>query len=145
MVSCTCMLAYNSVLHYVYDISAAKLHVDEIAIIYDGAGEIPLRGGQGYVQLQSIPKLLMTWWCKDPATNGFSFAIHIRWKFCFTLTSILIYWSLRNFVHGTTAVLSWHVPKFVAIWWSATELQQGEISIESELRAKTLVKRAPAQ
>ena len=69
-------------------------------------------------------------------TNGFSIAIQIRWKFRFTLISILIQWSLQNFVHGTTAVLSWHVQKFVAIWWSATELQQGEVSIEFELRAK---------
>ena len=69
-------------------------------------------------------------------TNGFSIAIQIRWKFRFTLISILIQWSLQNFVHGTTAVLSWHVQKFVAIWWPATELQQGEISIEFELRAK---------
>ena len=77
-------------------------------------------------------------------TNGFSIAIQIRWKFRFTLISILIQWSLQNFVHGTTAVLSWHVQKFVAIWWPATELQQGEVSIEFELRAKiSLVKRAP--
>ena len=69
-------------------------------------------------------------------TNGFSIAIHIRWKFRFTLTSILIQWSLQNFVHGTTAVLSWHVQTFVAIWSSATELWQGEVSIEFELRAK---------
>ena len=54
----------------------------------------------------------------------------------FSLISILIQWSLQNFVHGTTAVLSWHVQKFVAIWWSATELQQGEVFIELELRAK---------
>ena len=79
-------------------------------------------------------------------TNGFSIAIQIRWKVRFTLISILIQWSLQNFVHGTTAVLSWHVQKFVAIWWPATELQQGEVSIEFELRAKkTLVKRAPGE
>ena len=77
-------------------------------------------------------------------TNGFSIAIQIRWQFRFTLTSILIQWSLQNCVHGTTAVLSWHVQKFVAILWPATELWQGEVSIEFELRAKkTLVKRAP--
>ena len=41
--------------------------------------------------------------------------------------------------------LSWHVQKFVSIWWpAATELQQYEISIEFELRAKSLVKPAPA-
>ena len=48
-------------------------------------------------------------------TNGFSIAIQIRWKFRFTITSILLQWSLQNFVHGTTAVLSWHVQKIVAI------------------------------
>ena len=76
-------------------------------------------------------------------TNVFSIAIQIRWKFRFTVTSILIQWSLQNFVHGTTTVLSSHVQKFVAIWWTATELWQGEVSIEFELRAKkTLVERA---
>ena len=51
------------------------------------------------------------------------------------LTLILIQWSLQNFVHDTTAVLSWHVQIFVAIWWPDTELQQSKISIEFELRA----------
>ena len=41
-----------------------------------------------------------------------------------------------NFVQGTTAVLSWHVQKFVVIWWPAKELQQGEVSMEFELREK---------
>ena len=75
-------------------------------------------------------------------TNGFSIAFQIRWRF--TVISSLIEWSLQNFVHGTTAVLSWHVQKIVAIWRPATELQQDEVSIEFELQAKkTLVKRAP--
>ena len=67
-------------------------------------------------------------------------------NFRFTLTSILIQWSLQNLVHGTTTVLSWHVQKFVAIWWPATDLWQGEVSIQFELRAnKPLVKRAPGR
>ena len=37
----------------------------------------------------------------------FSIAIQIRRKFRFTLASILIEWPLQNFVHGTTAMLSW--------------------------------------
>ena len=57
------------------------------------------------------------WWsvtirCHGPGarfTNGFSIAIQIRWEFRFALTSILMQWSLQIFVHGTTAVLSWHV------------------------------------
>ena len=77
-------------------------------------------------------------------TNGFVIAIQILWKFRFTLTSILIQWSLQFLVRGTTALLLSHVQKFVAIWWPAMELQQGEISIEFELRTKkSLVKRAP--
>ena len=75
-------------------------------------------------------------WTGPRFTNGFSIEIQIWWKFRFTLTPILIQWSLQNFVHGTRAVLSWQVQQFVAIWWPATELQQGEISIEFELRAK---------
>ena len=66
--------------------------------------------------------------------NGFSIAIQIRWQFRFTLTSILTKISLHNFVHGTTTVLSWHVQKIVAIWGSAVELQQDEVSIEIEFR-----------
>ena len=52
-------------------------------------------------------------------------------------------WLLQNFVHGTTALLSWHVQKTVAIWWPAAELQPGKFPMEFELRAKKpLVKRA---
>ena len=76
-------------------------------------------------------------------TNGFSIAIQIRWTFCFILTSILIQWSLQNFAHRTTAVLSWHVQKFIAISWSATEWQQGEICIEFEIRAKIINETGP--
>ena len=56
-------------------------------------------------------------------TNGFSIAIQIRWKFRFALISIVIQWWQQNFVHGTTAVLSWHVQRFVAIWWPTKECQ----------------------
>ena len=42
-----------------------------------------------------------------------------------------------------TSVLSWHVQKLVAIWWPATELQQGEVSIEFELRAKNRYQNGP--
>ena len=64
-------------------------------------------------------------------TNVFFIAIQIRWKFRFTLTSTLIPWSLQNCVHGTTAV-----QKCFAIWWPATELWQGEVSIVFALWAK---------
>ena len=79
----------------------------------------------------------MTWSSTGPRfTNTFSIAFQIRWKFRFTLISSLIEWWLQNFVHGMTAVLSWHVQKIVVIWWPPTELQQDEVSIEFELRAK---------
>ena len=54
-----------------------------------------------------------------------------QFKFDGNFVSLSLQWSLQNFVHGTTAVLSswsWHAQKFVAIWWPATELQQGEFS-----------------
>ena len=35
-----------------------------------------------------------------------------------------------------TALLSWHVQRFVVIWSPAAELQQGEFSIEFELWVK---------
>ena len=103
---------------------------------------------------KSSPTVNCSWWscplCCEASTrpgprftNGFSIAIQTRWKFRSTLTSILIQWSLQNFVHGTTAVLSWHVQIFVAIWWPATELWQGEVSIEFELRAKTVSETGP--
>ena len=38
--------------------------------------------------------------------TGFAITIQIRWKFRFTLTSMLIQWSRQFFVHGTTTVLS---------------------------------------
>ena len=69
-------------------------------------------------------------WIRAPFSLQFKW-----WKFCFTLTLIPIQWSLKKTVHGTTAVLSWHVQQFV-IWWPAMELQQGEVSIEFELWAK---------
>ena len=42
--------------------------------------------------------------------------------------------SLQIFAHGTTAVLSWHVYKFVAISQPAVALLRSEIFIEFELR-----------
>ena len=66
--------------------------------------------------------------------NGFSIAIQIRWKFHFSLTPILITWSLQNFEHAMTAQLSWHVQNIVAIWWPLMELQK---NVEFELRWNT--------
>ena len=35
---------------------------------------------------------------------------------------VVMGWSLWNFAHGTTAVLSWHVQNYVEIWYSTMEL-----------------------
>ena len=70
-----------------------------------------------------LPMACQWWGDTGPRfTDGSFLAIQIRWKFRFILTSALIQWWLQNFVHGTTAVLSWHVQKFVAIWWPVAEL-----------------------
>ena len=87
---------------------------------------------------QSELTFLVKWSPGPRFTNGFSIAIQIRWNFRLTVTLILIQWPLQNCVHGTTAVLSWHVQKFVAIWRTGAELQQGEVSMELELRSKNL-------
>ena len=68
-------------------------------------------------------------------TNDFSCTIHIWLKFHFTLSQILINWSLQNFAHDTTAVLSWHVQKFVVIWWPVIEI----FSIKFELLMNRLL------
>ena len=65
-------------------------------------------------------------------TNSFSIAIQIRWKFRFTLTSILLLYMARQ-----------HVQIFVAIGWPAAELLQGKDSIEFELRAKIVSETGP--
>ena len=72
-------------------------------------------------------------------TSTFFIVIEIRWKFHFALNSVLRKGSLQNFAHATTAVLSWHVLKFVVIW-----LQQGKISTQFLSRI-FLVTQAPDQ
>ena len=47
--------------------------------------------------------------------------IHIRWKFHSAPIQVVVKWSLWNFAHGMTAVLSWHVHNFVEIWYPAME------------------------
>ena len=49
-------------------------------------------------------------------TNVFFIAIQIRWKFRFTLISILTQWSLQNCVHGTTAMHRNYSKMFLRIW-----------------------------
>ena len=47
---------------------------------------------------------------------------------------VMYMWSLRNFAHITTALLSWHVHKFVVNGWPWIGITQNKISIEFELR-----------
>ena len=48
-------------------------------------------------------------------TNGFLPAIQIRWKLRLATIPLLAIRSQRNFAHATTAQLSFHVQKIVAI------------------------------
>ena len=112
----------NQALIYMYDISK-------------GVEKVPSNMGTS-VNMLYYNEYTMTPKLGPRFINGFSVAIQIRLKFRFTLASILIQWSQQVFALGTTAVLSWHVQKLVAIWWREKELEQGEFSIEFVLRAK---------
>ena len=73
-------------------------------------------------------------------TNNFSIIIQIPSKF----HAALVKWSLWNFAHDMTAVLSWHVQNFIAIWHLTIELHWNQLSIEFEFWRKNLsVKWAP--
>ena len=66
--------------------------------------------------------VILTLFCFDLGsgahfTNIFSITIQMWSKFHFTLVQNLTRWSLQNFAHGTTAVLSWHVK----ILWQSCE------------------------
>ena len=51
-------------------------------------------------------------------TNGIDILIQIWWTFHSALIQVLVKWSLWNFAHGTTAVLSCHVQNCVVIWYT---------------------------
>ena len=55
--------------------------------------------------------------------NDFSSVIQIRRKFYATPIQVSLQWSLWNYAHGTTAVLSWYVQNFVALWYHTIEMQ----------------------
>ena len=66
-------------------------------------------------------------------TNDFSIVIQIQWKFHSALIQVFHKWLLWNFAHSTTAVLSWHVQKFVAIWYITTEWNYTQTNFPSNL------------
>ena len=68
--------------------------------------------------------------------NDVSIVIQIQWKYNSSLTHVLVKWSLWNFAHGTTAVLSCYVQNFVAVWYPTLKLHKNQFSIEVEIRRK---------
>ena len=57
-------------------------------------------------------------------------AIQIRWKLRIAVIPLLAIRSQQIFAHTTTAQLSWHVQKFVAITILESRWERNEISIE---------------
>ena len=56
-------------------------------------------------------------------THDFPCKINISLLFLFALTQFITVWSIQNFAHAMTAVLSWHVLlKFVVTLWPGIEL-----------------------
>ena len=68
----------------------------------------------------------------DHFTNNFLPAIQIRWKLRLAVIPLLAIKSQQIFAHATSAQLSWHTQKFVAITVSESRWEWHEISIESE-------------
>ena len=74
----------------------------------------------------------------------FSIVIKMGWKFHTALIQVVVKWSLRYFAHGTTALLSWHVQNFVAIWYRTRDSNQNHSFVEFESWWKiSFVKWAP--
>ena len=63
-----------------------------------------------------------------------------QWQFPFSLMRVVTKQSRQNFAHDTTAVMSCHLRKCVAIWWPMTELEQNEPSLNLNNEWKSLVK-----
>ena len=61
--------------------------------------------------------ILLQCWGWHPFQCHFSIEIQILWTLHCAFISMLVKWSLQNFAHATTARLSWHVQKFVVIWY----------------------------
>ena len=100
-----------------------------------------IRGIWGYALWElNIPQVIAEL-IRDqgPVSLTFFIAIQIWWKFLFILTLIAIKFCIW---YDSSAVVA--CAKIVTIWWSATELQRGKVSVEFKLWAKkSLVKRIP--
>ena len=88
------------------------------------------------------------YWCfhvspRTRLTNVFFITIQILGKFVFAVTPFLTMISLPIFVYATTALLSWHEQKFVAIGPRAFGWMQIEISIIFALGWKIVSEMGP--
>ena len=72
----------------------------------------------------------------DPSHYWFFHQNLNAWTFYLDSFQILVQWSLHNFANDTTTVLSWHVQKFVVIWWLVIELQQYMIWIARKINER---------
>ena len=79
----------------------------------------------------------------NPLHLRFFITIQIQRKFPLALIQILIKWSPQNFAHAMTAVLSWHVQKFVVIWWSEIVHQWHQFFSKFESSAKIVSEMGP--
>ena len=66
----------------------------------------------------------------------FSIVIHIRRKFHSAHIRVVVKWSLRNFAHGTTTALSYHMQNYVAIRHPTFAIRWNKFPIEFESRWK---------
>ena len=71
-------------------------------------------------------QVAISYWCLKGSgahfNKDFHILIEIRWKFYIDLIHILMWWSLQNFAHDTTTLLSCHVQKFAVEWVQELEL-----------------------
>ena len=66
---------------------------------------------------------------RDPFQEGFSIRMQIWWRHHSTLIKVVVKGLLRNFVHDTTTVLSWHVQNLSAIWYITMELHKPNVPL----------------
>ena len=105
-----CFLKENALENVVWKMAAILFRhqfVNKSRVCYNISGS---RSKSSCLQYTIWIKLnLHNRWFGTPFTNDFSLVIQIRWKLHFALIQVVAKWSLWNFAHGTTAVLSWSV------------------------------------
>ena len=76
--------------------------------------------------------------------NDFFIVIQIWLKFHSTLLQVVVNWSLWNFAYGMTALLSWLVQNFVAIWCHMMELHLNKFSSNLNYDGKIVREMGPS-